>query len=73
MRLRLFFESADFETAIRTAISLGGDSDTIAAIAGAVAGAYYCVPDDLRAKAIEYMDENMKEILFAFEKEFCRG
>lgn len=70
--LEAFFESTDFETAIRTAISLGGDSDTIAAIAGAVAGAYYGVPEHFRAKAIEYMDEYMKEILFAFEEKFCR-
>jgi len=67
-----FFESVDFEDAIRNAISIGGDSDTIAAIAGAVAGAHYGVPEELRTQALGYMDEGMKEILFAFEKRFCQ-
>lgn len=65
-----FFESVDFESAIRNAVSVGGDSDTIAAIAGAVAGAYYGVPDTMRLKALGYMDEGMKEILAAFEERF---
>jgi len=66
-----FFESVSFEDAIRNAISIGGDSDTIAAIAGAVAGAYYGVSDTLRTQALAYMDDGMKEILFNFEKQFC--
>lgn len=68
-----FFESTDFEDAIRGAISIGGDSDTIAAIAGAIAGVYYGVPEELRQKTLGYMDDGMKEILFAFEERFgCR-
>ena len=66
-----FFESVDLEDAIRNAISIGGDSDTLAAIAGAVAGAYYGVPDALRERTLRYMDDGMKEILFAFEEKFC--
>jgi len=42
-----FFEGKDFEDTIRTAVSLGGDSDTIADIAGALAEPYYGVPDDI--------------------------
>lgn len=68
--LMAFFESTDFEHAVRSAVSLGGDSDTIAAIAGAVAGAYYGVPEELRMKALEYMDDGMKEIYSAFEQRF---
>ncbi|MBP3656335.1 MAG: ADP-ribosylglycohydrolase family protein [Clostridia bacterium] len=68
-----FFESVSVEDAIRNAISIGGDSDTIAAIAGAVAGAYYGVPDELRGQAIAYMDEGMREILFAFEAKFMKA
>lgn len=52
--IEAFLESEDFEDAIRIAVSLGGDSDTIAAIAGGIAGAYYGVPDDLWQKAAEY-------------------
>lgn len=40
-----FLESDGFEDAIRNAISIGGDSDTIAAITGAVAEAAYRIPD----------------------------
>ena len=41
-----FLESVSFEDTIRNAISIGGDSDTIAAIAGGIAGAFYGVPED---------------------------
>ena len=48
-------------------------ADTIAAIAGAIAGVYYGVPEELRQKTLGYMDDGMKEILFAFEERFgCR-
>lgn len=43
-----FFAGRDFEDVVRTAVSIGGDSDTIAAIAGSVAEAYYGVPEPLR-------------------------
>lgn len=58
-----FLESTDFEDAIRNAISIGGDSDTIAAITGSIAGAAYDVPEDIEEKAYEYLDEELKEIL----------
>ena len=67
--LEAFFESTSFEDAIRNAISVGGDSDTIAAICGAVAGAYYGVPDDIREKAERFLDPCLLETLHAFERE----
>jgi len=57
--LTAFFESTSFEDAIRSAISVGGDSDTLAAITGGVAEAYYGVPDGLKQKALEYLDERL--------------
>ena len=45
--LEAFFESANFEDAIRNAVSIGGDSDTIAAITGSIAGVYYGVPSEI--------------------------
>lgn len=48
-----FFPSTDFEDAIRNAISIGGDSDTIAAIAGSLAEACYSIPEDLREAAMQ--------------------
>lgn len=57
-----FLESESFEDAIRIAISAGGDSDTLAAIAGSIAEAFYGVPADLREKALSYLTPNLKEI-----------
>lgn len=65
-----FFESTDFESAIRGAVSVGGDSDTIAAIAGALAEVYYGVPADFRESALSYMGDDLKEILSAFEEKY---
>ena len=50
-----FLESTDFEDAIRNAVSLGGDSDTLAAITGSIAGAYYGIPDDMILRAFQYL------------------
>ena len=66
--LECFFESTDFEDAIRIAISLGGDSDTIGAIVGGVAEAYYGVPAYIKENAISYLDERLYNILKDFEK-----
>jgi len=60
--IEAFLESSSFEDAIRTAISLGGDSDTIAAIAGAIAEAYYGVPMKIRERALAYLDEELRAI-----------
>ena len=65
-----FFEAADFEDAIRNAISVGGDSDTIAAMAGTVAEAYFGVPEDIIDSAINYLDARQMEILYYFEKRY---
>ena len=56
-----FLESTDFEDAIRNAVSLGGDSDTLAAITGSIAGAYYGIPDDMILRAFQYLDEYLSE------------
>ena len=64
--LESFFESTSFEDAIRNAISIGGDSDTIGAICGAVAGAYYGVPQDIHAKIHTFLTPDLIETLDAF-------
>ena len=69
--LEAFFESSSFEDAIQNAVSIGGDSDTIAAIAGSVAGAYYGIPDAIRAKAESFLDGNLRNVLLQFECAFC--
>lgn len=63
-----FLESTDFEDAIRNAISLGGDSDTIAAITGSIAEAAYGVPDWIQEKALSYLDDNLREVVGLWQK-----
>ncbi|WP_018143005.1 ADP-ribosylglycohydrolase family protein [Alloscardovia criceti] len=63
-----FLESDSFEDAIRNAISIGGDSDTIAAIAGSIAEPYYGVPREIRERTIEFLDPSLLEILSRFEE-----
>lgn len=58
-----FLESKDFENAIRISLSIGGDSDTIAAITGALAEAYYGVPEDLIEKVNPYLRDYMNPVL----------
>ena len=57
-----FLESENFEDAIRNAISIGGDSDTLAAITGSIAEAAYGIPEDIKEKAINYLDNKIKEL-----------
>ncbi|MCR5575781.1 MAG: ADP-ribosylglycohydrolase family protein [Oscillospiraceae bacterium] len=59
--LSAFLESTSFEDAIRNAISVGGDSDTIAAITGSVAEAYYGVPEELWAEASGFLTDELRE------------
>lgn len=65
-----FFESESFEDAIRNAISVGGDSDTLAAITGGVAEAYYGIPEGIRQQALEFLDERQQRILTDFENRY---
>mgnify|MGYP001055209917 FL=1 len=68
--LEAFFESTSFEDAIRNAVSIGGDSDTIAAITGGIAEAYYGIPVDIRKLALTFLDVKQLEILNAFESRY---
>lgn len=68
--LMAFFESTGFEDAIRNAISIGGDSDTLAAICGGVAEAYYGIPADIRKHALTFLDERLLQILIEFENKY---
>ena len=63
-----FFESTDFEDTLRTAVSLGGDSDTLTCIAASVAEAFYGIPEGLRASAAARVPQEMRDVLEAVEK-----
>ena len=63
-----FLESTDFEDALRNAISIGGDSDTLAAITGSVAEAFYGVPNEVQAKTLQYLSDELQAIVGNFNK-----
>jgi ADP-ribosylglycohydrolase len=66
-----FLESSDYEDAIRLAVSLGGDTDTIACIAGGVAQAYYGgIPDAIREETLARLDDPLREVVEEFEGRF---
>ncbi len=62
-----FLESTSFEDAIRNAISIGGDCDTTAAIAGGIAEAYYGIPAKLQEEVKQYLDETFIDIISNFQ------
>lgn len=68
--LRAFLESSDYESAVRLAVSLGGDVDTLACVAGAVAGPFYGVPDSIRAQAMARLDDRIRAVVEAFAVRF---
>ncbi len=68
--IEAFLESESFEDAVRTAVSVGGDSDTIAAITGSIAEAYYGVPEEIRAQILSYLDHTQRDILARFTEKY---
>jgi type I restriction enzyme M protein len=70
--MQAFFESTSFEDAIRNAISIGGDSDTLAAITGAVAEAYYGMIEKEVQDVFERLDPAFLKILKNFQKRFVK-
>ncbi len=61
-----FLEGQDFEDVIRTAVSLGGDCDTLTCIAGSMAEAFYGVPDDLVTECRSHLPADMNSVLDRF-------
>lgn len=62
-----FLEGESFEDVIRTAVSLGGDCDTLTAIAGSIAEGFYGVPEELKAECRQYLSRDLLAILDRFE------
>ena len=65
-----FLEGESFEDVIRTAVSLGGDCDTLTAIAGSIAEGFYGVPDELKEECRKRLPEPLLAVLNEFER--CR-
>lgn len=71
--LRAFLEADGYEDAVRNAISLGGDADTLACIAGAVAGPYYGVPMEIAAETLGRLDDRLRSVVARFSERFGGG
>jgi ADP-ribosylglycohydrolase len=72
--IRAFLESTDYENAIRLAISIGGDSDTIACIAGGIAAAFYKhIPSEITEGVVRRLPKAFVELLDAFEAKFINN
>jgi ADP-ribosylglycohydrolase len=68
-----FLESSDFENAVRLAVSIGGDSDTIACIAGGIAEAFYGqVPDNIAKKVLEILPKNFFSLVEKFSLKYSK-
>jgi ADP-ribosylglycohydrolase len=65
-----FLESMDWEDAVRNAVSLGGDADTMASIAGAIAEAHYGIPEWIVARTRECLPSDLLRIVDLFEERF---
>ena len=63
-----FLEATGYEDAIRNAVSIGGDSDTIACMTGAVAAAFYGIPKDIREEAGPFIDGEVRNVLDRFTR-----
>ena len=61
-----FLEARDFEDAIRNAVSLGGDTDTLGAITGSIAEAYFGVPETLISECRNRINKDMRDVVDAF-------
>ena len=62
-----------FEDAVRNAVSLGGDTDTLAAITGSIAEAYFGIPAVLKAECRDRIDSEMNRVLDAFDEALGRN
>ena len=68
--MEAFLESASFEDCIRCGVSVGGDTDTLCAICGAVAEAYYGMTDEQTEAALSRLDAPLREVAEAFRRRY---
>lgn len=67
--IECFLEAEDYEDAIRNAVSLGGDADTQAAMAGAIAEAFFGIPDELQEEGLSYLDDTLQEYYWEYAEQ----
>ena len=61
-------QSKGFEDAVRKAVSLGADADTLGAIVGSIAEAIWGIPEDIKVKVLSYLDDKMKDVLHQWKQ-----
>jgi len=67
-----FLDSRDYEDSVRNAVSLGGDADTMACIAGSIAEAYYRnIKQKIREEALARLPERLRAFTLRFTAEYC--
>ncbi len=71
--LRSFFDGESYEDVVRNAVSLGGDTDTIAAIAGAMAEGFFDMPLIFRGECLRRVEDDMRDVIERFEQIIGRG
>ncbi|MDY2916723.1 MAG: ADP-ribosylglycohydrolase family protein [Muribaculaceae bacterium] len=71
--IRAFLDGKDFEDSIRNAVSIGGDSDTIACITGSIAEAFFGIPQELRVQAMNLLRPRFKDTVRLFEEKYGCG
>lgn len=70
LAVRAVLEAEDFEDAVKTAISYGGDSDTIAAIAGALAECVFGIPESIKRACLKYIPVTMVSTVVKFNRKY---
>ncbi len=65
-----FLEGKTFDDVIKTSISIGGDSDTIACIAGSIAGEFFSILNSTKQEALSFLSQDLQDIYTAFEAKF---
>ena len=65
-------ESTSFEDAVRKAVSLGADADTLGAIVGSIAEAIWGIPKEMKLQALEYLPSDMKEVVTRFYRRYIK-
>lgn len=68
--IRCFLQSKDFEDTLRITISMGGDSDTLGAIAGSIAESWFDIPEKIKLKALTYLPDDMVDVIDKFTEKF---
>lgn len=68
--LEVFYEAASFEDTLHTAISIGGDADTLTDIAAGMAEAFYGIPKEIEKKAMTYLDDEMRDVVVRFKAKY---